>query len=79
MFEETTRSRVGAGIIRQQILWDTSHVLHHHDFLVTDSPWCSRRNMKIWAISHISELRCAKYIAKIGSAEECKIVFKMLL
>ena len=49
--------------MRQWVLWGT--LLFHHDFLVIDSPWCSRHNMNI----HSSALRYAKYIAKIGSAE----------
>jgi len=62
-------NRVGAGIMRQQ---DT--LLHHHHFLVIDSPWCSKHNLKIWAVIHTLALRYAKYIAKIGSAENRMVV-----
>jgi len=53
--------------MRQQILWDT--LLYCHGFLIIDSLWCRRHNVKIWAMIHTSALRYARYIAKIGSAE----------
>jgi len=53
------QSYVGAGIMRQQVLWDAL-LYHHSDFLIIDSPWCSRHNMKIWAILHSSALIYAK-------------------